>query len=166
MELRLARILVCCGRIQIDRALSLSISLCLVLIRSQYSSINVIRPIEMYHNSVGKAQYKLFCKTVPGLACNYFFFFSAVFQNIDSDTKLNVKDATYAITPANSMSRRFESNGRRPGPGFGRNTKHFVLLTRAILREKVIVVFEDSYMSPCGPWSQAPLGRWPSLRDT
>jgi len=38
-----------------------------------------------------------------------------------SDTKLTVMDATDAKPPANSTSRRPESNGRRPGPGFGQN---------------------------------------------
>jgi len=36
-------------------------------------------------------------------------------------TKLAVKNATDAKTLANSASRRSESNGRRPGPGFGQN---------------------------------------------
>ena len=36
-------------------------------------------------------------------------------------TKLTVKNATGTKTPANSASRRTESNGRRPGPGFGQN---------------------------------------------
>jgi len=40
-------------------------------------------------------------------------------QNMHSGTKLTVKDATDAKTQANSTSPRAESNGRRPGPGFG-----------------------------------------------
>jgi len=62
------------------------------------------------------------CLHLPGLACTYFlYFFSAGFQNLDLDTKLTVKNATDAKTPANSASRRTESNGRRPGPGFDQN---------------------------------------------
>ena len=52
------------------------------------------------------------------LACTYFFIFSAVFQKYDLPTKLTVKNATGAKQQANSASRRSESNGRRPGPGF------------------------------------------------
>ena len=37
------------------------------------------------------------------------------------DTKLIAMDAADAKTLANSTSRRPESNGRRPGPGFGQN---------------------------------------------
>ena len=54
---------------------------------------------------------------------------------MDLDTKLTVKIATDAETPANSASRRTESNGRRPGPGFGLNpgkTFKLYLLTRVI----------------------------------
>jgi len=44
----------------------------------------------------------------------------AGFQNMYLDTKLTVMDAADAKTLANSTSRRPESNGRRPGPGFGK----------------------------------------------
>ena len=76
-------------------------------------------------------------RIVPGVACNYFLIvFSAGFQNMDSCTKLTAKDATDAKTPANSTSRRPESDGRRHGPGFGpksgRTEFIFIWLTRAI----------------------------------
>jgi len=38
---------------------------------------------------------------------------------MDSGTRLTAKDATEAKPLANSMSPWPESNGRRPGPGFG-----------------------------------------------
>jgi len=44
------------------------------------------------------------------------------FQNLHSDTKLTAEDATDAKTPANSTSRRAESDGGRPGPGFGQKS--------------------------------------------
>ena len=90
-------------------------------------------------NSIGKYRtHKNSHTQIPGLACTYFFtFFSAGFQNMDLDTKLTVKNAMDAKTPANSASRRSESNGRRPGPRFGQNSGKksltFIWPTRAIL---------------------------------
>ena len=58
------------------------------------------------------------------------------------DTKLTAKDATDATTPANSMSLRPESNGRRPGQGFDskavKPNTNFILLTRASLGEEAL----------------------------
>jgi len=63
----------------------------------------------------------------PGLVCNYcFIFLSAGFQNVDAGAKLTAKDATDAETPANSTSPPPESNGRRPGPGFGQKSGKLV----------------------------------------
>jgi len=60
---------------------------------------------------------------------------------MDSDTKLTVTDATYAKSPANLTSPRPESNGTRPGPGFGQKSVNkslnLILLTRAILGKSV-----------------------------
>ncbi len=39
-----------------------------------------------------------------------------------SDMKLTAKDAADTKAQANSMSPRAESNGRRPGPGFGQKS--------------------------------------------
>jgi len=54
---------------------------------------------------------------------------------MDSDTKLTAKDATDAKTPQIRPPPRPESNGRRPGPGFGpksgKLSSKFILLTRA-----------------------------------
>ena len=61
-------------------------------------------------------------QNAPGLACNYFFTFPGKVQNMESGTKLTATDATDAKTPANSTSPRPESNGRRPGPGFGQKS--------------------------------------------
>jgi len=57
----------------------------------------------------------------PVLLARTFYFFSAGYQNMDLGTKLTVKNATDPKTPANSASRRSDSNGRRPGPRFGQN---------------------------------------------
>ena len=58
-------------------------------------------------------------------------------QNMNSDTELTTKGATGLKTLANSMSPRPECNGRRPGPGFGQQSRKYnsnlILLTRAIL---------------------------------
>jgi len=61
------------------------------------------------------------CGLIPVLLARTFLLFWAGFQNMDLGTKLTVKNATDAKTPANSASRRTESNGRRPGPRFGQN---------------------------------------------
>jgi len=57
----------------------------------------------------------------PGLACTYFLLFFGGIPKSGFGTKLNIENATDAKTPANSASRRTESNGRRPGPRFGQN---------------------------------------------
>ena len=78
-------------------------------------------------------------KYIPGLGCTYvlFLFFFGRTPKSGFGTKLTVKNATDANTQANSASRRSESNGQRPGPGFGQNprkkSQNFILPTRAIL---------------------------------
>ena len=58
---------------------------------------------------------------------------------MDSDGKNIAMDATDAKILANATSRRPESNGRRPGPGFCQNSmktsSNLILLTRAVLGE-------------------------------
>jgi len=56
----------------------------------------------------------------PGRACAHFFtFFCRPHPEIWNRHETTRQNATDAKTPANSTSRRPESNGRQPGPGFG-----------------------------------------------
>jgi len=52
----------------------------------------------------------------------YLFVFGQV-RNMDLGTKLIAMDSADAKTPSKSTSRRPQSNGRRPGPGFGQKLK-------------------------------------------
>ena len=83
-----------------------------------------------------RLMFDLFRTYYPVLLARTSLFFSAGFQNMDWGTKLTVKNATDAKTMANSTSWRSESNGQRPGPGFGQNPGrkrlNFILPTRAI----------------------------------
>jgi len=68
------------------------------------------------HTRHARAYFKVFCSTG--------------FQNIHSDTKLTVRFATGQQTSAKATSPRSESNGRRPGPGFGQESEKIGSLFR------------------------------------
>jgi len=82
------------------------------------------------------------------LACTFLLFFPAGFPNLDLGTKLTVKNATDAKTPANSASRRTESNERCPGPRFGQNpvkkSSNFIWLPE---QDRVYVPLKSLYGS-------------------
>ena len=85
----------------------------------------------------------------PGLACNYsLILFSARFQNVDPGTKLTAMDATDARTPTNSTSPRPESNGRRPGAGFGQKSGNKIQILFCLPEQDRDVLDEVLYL--CG----------------
>jgi len=58
------------------------------------------------------------------------------FQNMKSDTELTAMDAPDTKTLANSTSPQPESNGRHPGPGFGKLSIKQKFFIRSCLSEK------------------------------
>jgi len=74
-----------------------------------------------------------FTQSSPVLLARTFLFCSAGFQNLDSARNWPSKMLRTQKRPANSASRRSESNGRRPGQRFDQNSEklNFIWLTRA-----------------------------------